>query len=158
MEPITWVFAAVAAVAVFVIAAVVVGREAHRLDAVAPRVVYHLDEAVDFVSDRVPPATQARLTPAEVEQLLVFHLRWLHAKGLQPVDVTDRRQDIDDPTVIDEDTLVGYLLGESEREGVELLDDVDAVAVVDAHLAYFDAIGAVGPPAAGDDISDLGPT
>ena len=94
MEPITWVFVAVAAVAVFVIAAVVVGREAHRLDAVAPRVVYRLDEAVDFVADHVPPATQARLTPAEVEQLLVFHLRWLHAKGLQPVDVTDRRQDI----------------------------------------------------------------
>jgi hypothetical protein len=158
MEPITWVFTIVAAIAVFVIAAVVVGREAHRLDAVAPRVIYNLDEAVDFVSDRVPPATQARLTPAEVEQLLVFHLRWLHAKGLQPVDVTDRRQDIAAPTVIDEDTLVGYILGESEREGVELLDDVDAVAVVDAHLAYFEAIGAVGPPAAGDDISDLGAT
>ena len=118
MEPITWVFAAVAAVAVFVIAAVVVGREAHRLDAVAPRVVYNLDEAVDFVSDRVPPATQARLTPAEVEQLLVFHLRWLHAKGLQPVDVTDRRQDIVAPTVIDQDTLVGYLLGESDARAL----------------------------------------
>lgn len=156
MEPITWVFVGVAAVAVFAIAAVVVGREAHRLDAVAPRVIYRLDEAVDFVADRVPPATQARLTPAEVEQLLVFHLRWLHAKGLQPVDVTDRRQDIVSPTVIDEDTLIGYLIGESEREGVELLDDVDAVAVVDAHLAYLDAIGAVGPRAAGDEITDLG--
>ncbi len=155
MEPITWVFAAVAAVAVFVMAAVVIGREAHRLDAVAPRVIYRLDEAVDFVADRVPPATQARLTPAEVEQLLVFHLRWLHAKGLQPVDVTDRRQDIVTPTVISEDTLIAFLIGESEREGVELLDDVDAVAVVDAHLAYLDAIGAVGPPAAGDDVTDL---
>jgi len=157
MEPITWVLAAVAAVVVFVIAAVVVGREAHRLDAVAPRVVYRLDEAVDFVADRVPSATQARLTPAEVEQLLVFHLQWLHAKGLQPVDVTDRRQDIITPTVISEDTLIAYLIGESEREGVELLDDVDAVAVVDAHLAYLDAIGAVGPRAAGDDITDLDP-
>ncbi len=155
MEPVTWVLAAVAAVAVFAIAAVVIGREAHRLDAVAPRVIYRLDEAVDFVADRVPPATQARLTPAEVEQLLLFHLRWLHAKGLQPVDVTDRRQDILTPTVISEDTLIAYLIGESEREGVELLDDVDAVAVVDAHLAYLDAIGAVGPPAAGDDVTDL---
>jgi hypothetical protein len=155
MEPITWAFAAMAAVAVFVMAAVVIGREAHRLDSVAPRVIYRLDEAVDFVADRVPPATQARLTPAEVEQLLVFHLRWLHAKGLQPVDVTDRRQDIVTPTVISEDTLIAFLIGESEREGVELLDDVDAVAVVDAHLAYLDAIGAVGPPAAGDDVTDL---
>ena len=147
MEPITWVFAVAAAVIVFVIAAVVIGREAHRLDAVAPRVVYNLDEAVEFVGDRVPAATQARLTPGELEQLLTFHLRWLHSKGLQPGDVVDRRQDIDTPTVIDEDSLVGFILGEAEREGVDIVDDVDVVAVVDAHLAYFDAIGAVGPKA-----------
>jgi hypothetical protein len=147
MEPVTIVFAVLAAIAVFVIAAVVVGREAHRLDSVAPRVVYRLDEAIDFVADRLPPATQARLTPAELEQLLVFHLRWLHSKGLQPVNVVDRRQDITTPTVITEDTLTGYLLGEADREGVDLLDDVDAVAVVEAHLAYLEAIGAVGPPA-----------
>ena len=140
-------FVGLAAVAVFAIAAGVIGREARRLDALAPRVIYNLDEAVEFVSDRVPPSTQARLTPAEVERLLTLHLRWLHAKGLQPPDVTDRRQDIEELTVIDDDTLIGYLLGEAEREGVQLLDDVDAVAVVDAHLAYFDAIGAVGPRA-----------
>ena len=40
MAPITIVFAVIAAVLVFAIAAGVVGREAHRLDAVAPRVVY----------------------------------------------------------------------------------------------------------------------
>jgi hypothetical protein len=147
VEPVTVVFAVLAALAVFLIAAVVVGREAHRLDAVAPRVVYRVDEAVAFVSDHLPEASQARLTPGEVEQLLVFHLRWLHAKGLQPVDVVDRRQDITSPTVITEDSLIGYLLGEAEREGVELLDDVDAVAVAEAHLTYLDAIGAVGPPA-----------
>src|SRR5689334_1981755 len=151
MEPVTWLFAVVAAVCVFVMAAVVIGREAHRLDAVAPRVIYNLDEAVEFVGDHVPPATQARLTPDELEQLLTFHLRWLHAKGLQPQDVTDRRQDIETPTVIDEATVVGFILGEAEREDVDVVDDVDVVAVVDAHVAYFDAIGAVGPPAAGDD-------
>ena len=155
MEVVTWVFVVIAALAVFVIAAVVIGREAHRLDAVAPRVVYRLDEAVDYVAEHVPPATQARLTPAEVEQLLIFHLRWLHAKGLQPIDVVDRRQDLFEPTVIDEDTLTAYLIGESERTELELLDDVDAVEVVEAHLAYLDAIGAVGPPAAGDDVTDL---
>jgi len=155
MEAVTWVFVVIAALAVFVIAAVVIGREAHRLDAVAPRVVYRLDEAVDYVAEHVPPATQARLTPSEVEQLLIFHLRWLHAKGLQPIDVVDRRQDLFEPTVIDEDTLTAYLIGESERTELELLDDVDAVEVVEAHLAYLDAIGAVGPPAAGDDVTDL---
>lgn len=152
MEPVTVVFAVVAALATFVIAAAAVGREAHRLDSVAPRAVYLLDEAVDFVADRIPPESQARLTPEEVQQLLVIHMRWLHAKGLQPDRVVDRPQDIDEPVVVTEDTLIAYLLGEAEREGIELLDDVDAVSVVDAHLQYFEAIGAVGPEAGLDDV------
>lgn len=152
MDGITIVFAVIAAFGVFAIAAVAIGREAHRLDAVAPRVVYELDEAVDFVCDRLPPESQARLTPEEVEQLLVFHMRWLHEQGLQPDDVVDIRQSIDDPVVITEDALTAYLLGEAEANGVELLDDVDAVNVVEAHLEYFDAIGAVGPQAPLDDV------
>lgn len=147
-----WVFAAVAAVLVFAIAAGTIGREAHRLDAVAPRAVYQLDEAVDFVADRLPPASQARLTPAEVEQLLVAHLRWLHEQGLQPDRPADQRQEIDRQVLITEDALVAYLLGEAADLGVDLLDDVDAVNVVEAHLAYFDAIGAVGPQAPLDDV------
>jgi hypothetical protein len=74
-------------------------------------------------------------------------MRWLHAKGLQPSNVIDRRQDITELVVVGEDTLVGYLLGEAERNGIEIIDDVDVVNVVDAHLAYFAAIGAVGPKA-----------
>jgi hypothetical protein len=152
MEATTIVFAVLAAIVVFAIAAGTIGREAHRLDAVAPRAVYRIDEAVDFVADRLPPATQARLTPEEVEALLRLHLRWLHAKGLQPADVVDRMQDIDEQVVITEDTLVAYLLGAAEQEGVEVLDDVDVVEVTEAHLAYFEAIGAVGPRAGLDDV------
>ena len=83
-------------------------------------------------------------------------MRWLHAKGLQPTNVIDRRQDIDDA--------VGRRRGHASSAtcsarpsatGIEILDDVDVVNVVDAHLAYFDAIGAVGPPAAGDDVTEL---
>jgi hypothetical protein len=152
MDGITIAFAVLAALVVFAIAAVAVGREAHRLDAIAPRVVYQLDEAVDFVCDRLPPASQARLTPEEVEQLLVFHMQWLHAQGLQPEGVLDRRQDIAEPVVITEDNLTAYLLGESDRNGIDILDDVDAVNVVNAHLEYLDVIGAVGPEAGLDDV------
>ncbi|MGK0312924.1 MAG: hypothetical protein ACI8RC_002559, partial [Ilumatobacter sp.] len=84
MPVITIVFALVSALLVFVIAAGSVGREAHRLDSVAPRAVYLPDEAVDFVCDRLPQESQARLTPDEVAQLLRFHMQWLYAKGLQP--------------------------------------------------------------------------
>ena len=156
MDGITLVFAVGAALAVFVIAAVVVGREAHRLDAVAPRSVYVVNEAVEFVAEHLPPETQARLTPSELERLLTFHMRWLHAKGLQPANVVDRRQDIAAPVVLSENSLVAYLLGESDRERIEILDDVDIVNVVDGHLAYFRAIGAVGPPADDPDAVDGG--
>ena len=148
----TLLFVVAAAVVTFVVAAVVVGREAHRLDAVAPRSVYVAEEAMEFVAEYLPQASQARLTPADLDQLLTFHMRWLHSKGLQPTNVVDRRQDIATPVVISEETVTAYLLGEAERNGVDVLDDVDVVNVVDAHLAYFDAIGAIGPRAAGDDV------
>jgi len=152
MDGITIVFAVVAALLVFAIAAGAIGREAHRLDAVAPRAVYELDEAVDFVADRLPPESQARLTPEEVEALLRAHLRWMHEQGLQPDRAVDARQEIDETLVLSEDALVAYLLAEADRVGVDLLDDVDAVNVVDAHLEYFEAIGAVGPQAPLDDV------
>jgi hypothetical protein len=71
-----------------------------------------------------------------------------------PVKAVDQRQTIDTPVIIAEDSLIGYLLGESERAGIEMLEDVDIVAVTEAHLAYFDAIGAVGPTVtdAGSDV------
>jgi hypothetical protein len=152
MDGITIVFGVLAALGVFAVAAVAVGREAHRLDSVAPRAVYELDEAVDFVCDRLPVESQARLTPAEVEQLLVFHMRWLHEQGLQPDGVVDRPQSISEPVVLTEDALTAYLIGAAESNGIDLLDDVDAVNVVEAHLRYFEAIGAVGPPAPLDDV------
>ncbi|NDD72438.1 MAG: hypothetical protein EBZ52_04585, partial [Actinobacteria bacterium] len=115
----------IAALLVFAIAAVVIGREARRLDSVAPRVVYELEQATQFVADNLPSDTQARLTYAELRKLLVFHMRWLHDKGLQPAGVVDRRQDIVDEVVIDEQTLTAYLLDAAEKN--------------------FDAIGAIGP-------------
>ncbi|MEK0414949.1 MAG: hypothetical protein RL352_346 [Actinomycetota bacterium] len=131
----------------FAIAAVAVGREARRLDAVAPRAVYEIEDAVEFVAGRIPADSQARLTFDDLRQLLRAHLRWLHHKGLQPADVIDRRQDIDDEVVVDEDTVTAWLLAEAERRDIEVLEDVDVYHVVRAHMDYFEAIGAVGPQA-----------
>ena len=128
------------------------GSTDRRLDAVAPRAVYDLDQAADFVADRLPEVTQARLTPDELQAMLALHMRWLHAQGLQPDRAVDKRQDIAELLLISEDQLSAYLLSEAEKSGVELLDDVDVVHVVRAHLAYFDAIGAVGPTASSTDL------
>ncbi len=145
MPAITLFFIVLAAVFTFVVAAVVVGREAHRLDSLSPRVVYIEEQALSFVADRLPADTQARLTLDELRELLVYHLRWLNMKGLQPDKVIDRPQDIDDEVVVEGDSLTAFLLGEADRNGLEIIDDIDVVYVVDAHQEYFDAIGAVGP-------------
>ena len=136
----------------FVIAATVIGREAHRLDALAPRVIYDIDEATSFVADRLPSDSQARLTYAELRKMLVLHMGWLHSKGLQPQDVTDLRQNITESVVFGEETLTAFLMGEAMEARIEVLDDVDIVHVVRAHLDYFEAIGAVGPSASSTDL------
>jgi len=91
--------------------------------------------------------TQARLTMEELEQLLVMHMNWLHGKGLLPDKAVDHRQDDSTRLVVTEESLIAYLLGESDKAGLQIIDDVDLVNVTEAHLAYFDAIGAVGPAA-----------
>jgi len=147
MSGVTILFIVLSAVLVFVIAAGAVGREAHRLDAVAPRVVYEIEEAVQFVADRLSADTQARLTFDEVQVLLREHLNWMATKGLQPEKPVDQVQNISEPVVVDENTLTAHLLARAGERGVEIVDDIDIVRVVDAHLAYFAAIGAVGPHA-----------
>lgn len=151
MSAVTLAFVVAAALGVFAIAAVTIGREARRLDAVAPRAVYDLDEAVEFVAARLPADSQARLTYDELRKLLKAHMRWLHAKGLQPKDVVDRRQDIAETVVVGEETVTAYLLGEAESMRIEVLDDVDVLQVVRRHLDYFEMIGAVGPRATDTD-------
>lgn len=142
-----WLYIVAAAVTVFLIAALTIGREARRLDAMAPRAVYQLEQAADYVAMSLPEATQARLTMEELEKLLLLHMNWLHSKGLLPAKAVDQRQNISTPIVVTEDSLIAYLLGESDKAGIQIMDDVDLVNVTEAHLAYFDAIGAVGPEA-----------
>ena len=142
------IIVALAAVAVFAIAAVAIGREARRLDAVAPRATYVFDDAVEFVADHLPGESQARLSYDEVRQLLRLHMAQLRRYGLQPPVAVDHVQNIDQ-VVVDETGAAGYLIGKVDEAGMDV-DDVDVVNVVDAHLAYFALIGAVGPPADDD--------
>lgn len=147
MHPVEIVFSVVAAVVVFAIAAGSIGRESRRLDALAPRAIYDLEVVTVWVADRLPPATQARLTMDELRGLLTLHLNWLGEHDLMPIDVTDRVQDIAEPVVADENVLAALLIARAAERGIEIIDDVDVVHVVDAHNAYLAAIGAVGPHA-----------
>jgi hypothetical protein len=133
-----------AVILVLAIATVVVGREARRLDAVAPRTAYVLDDAVVYVADHLSSASQARLTHDEVRSLVLLHLDRLSGKGLTPDDVVDRRQDLEIPLFVDETDEIGYLLGRATAADLSV-EDQDVAAVLAAHLGYLDAVGAIGP-------------
>jgi hypothetical protein len=138
---VTWVLVGVAAVAVFAIAAVVIGREARRLDTLPPRPVEDLEEAVAFVADRLPFEVAAQLTHDDVRRLVAWHLEYLRARGAR---LAYDRAPTGEPVVIDDVDALAQLLHRAERAGVEI-DAAHASTVLDAHTAYLESIGAVAP-------------
>ena len=78
-----FLFLAAGAVLVFAIAAAVIGREAGRLEAAAPRPVYDVDEAVAWIADRLPESVQAQLTHAELRRILLCSADLLRLLGFE---------------------------------------------------------------------------
>ena len=130
----------------FIIAAVVIGREAHRLDAMSPRVVFDLDEAVLSVSERLPEEVTTQLSYADVRDLVRWHMADLRGQGLKPRAALEEPQDPAKLIVVDEDASVGSLIARVASEG-RTYSREDVSAVVEAHFEYLREIGAVGPPA-----------
>ncbi len=142
------VFALVALVVIFVMAAVVVGRESSRLSVEAPRPVFDLDEAVPWVSDRVPFEVSAVLSHDDVRRMLRWNLADLQAAAAPATEPTDEDDDGALPasplTVMGEQAAVAAVQARADAEGLAYTDD-QVRAVLDAHLAYLEVIGAVGP-------------
>ena len=124
------VWIALAAVVVFVIAAVVVGRETTRLADAPPRPVFSVDEAVLWIADRLPDDITARTSHAEVRAVVEQAVN--HQRLWEPTD-TDRM-------VTDEETWA-YVVERVELDG-EAVSQILAV-----HARYLTAIGAAGPVA-----------
>jgi hypothetical protein len=147
---VVWLFALLAAFAVFAIAAATVGREAFRLGHQPPPTIFDLDEAVAYVGDALPFEAQARLTYDEVRELIVAELDHLERRGVLAgpgADVELPDGDTADVVLADDDA-VAVGLGHAEAVGLEVGDD-DVYQVITALQAYLASIGAIGPPAAG---------
>src|SRR5438270_3855786 len=76
------VFAVLVLALVFGIAAAVIGREARRLDAVPPRPVFDLDEAVAWVAEHLPFEVSAVLSHDDVRQIITWNLEFFRSKGV----------------------------------------------------------------------------
>ena len=144
-------FIVLAAVIVFVTAAVVIGREARRLDAEPPQPVFDMEEAVHWVADHLPFDVSATLSYDDVRAIIDWNLEYFRSKGVSGNGSGPH------PTgsiVVGGAETVEYVLAKAILAGNEYTP-LQVHAVLEAQMAYFVAIGAVGPEAGPDEIDDI---
>jgi hypothetical protein len=135
-----WAFAVLGLVLIVVIGLVVLGRETARLASAARPAVFDLSEAVEFIADRLPPETQARISHDDVRWVLLADADLLE-EATAEVPVEDEETE-----VVDEEVAIARILDAADASGRELADE-DVVAVLVGRMAYLEAIGAIGPEA-----------
>jgi hypothetical protein len=142
-----WLFVALSVLTTFVIAAVSVGSVTARLSERSRRSVYDVDEAVDFVADRLSPEITAEVSYDDVRAVLGWYVDYIREKGIGSFRTAD------DPgsglIVVGDEERLGYVLGRVDDapndEPGALLSDEQVVAILDANEAYERSIGAIGP-------------
>ncbi len=149
---------------IFAIAAVTIGGVAARGARTARQAVFDLDEAVEFVADRLPYELQARMSHDEVRTVLAWYLDELEAERVayerdelrlpdDPAVESDGESGDDgdgggddpepDSIVLDEQSLAAQVIGRAEKAELGL-SDVDVLLVLEEGEHYLQAIGAVG--------------
>ena len=137
----------VAAAIIFGIAAVVIGREARRLDAVPPNPVFDLDEAVAWVSEHLPYEVSAVLSYDVVRRIIDWNLEYFRSKG---VTGNGSGPHAAGPVIVGGAETVDYVLVKAQTVG-EPYTAAQVHAVLDAQMTYLEAIGAIGPEAPPED-------
>lgn len=145
----TIVYGVLAVAIVFAIAAVVIGREARRLDAVPPRPTFDLDEAVDWVADNLPFEVSAELSHADVRQIIDWNLEFFRTKGVSGNGHSP--EPTDGPIVVGGAETVDYVLAKAASIGAGYTAP-QVHAVLDAQMEYLEVIGAIGPEAPPDQL------
>ena len=146
------VFVVLAALLVFAIAAATVGTTVARLASQPTPAVLKLDEAVDWIAERLPFEVAAEISHDDVQRILQWQLDYFDEVGLAseygeelggdvvPLDSAD--------VVVSEDDSVDYVVARALADG-RGLTSLQVVCVLDLQLQYLDEIGAIGPTADG---------
>lgn len=135
-------FAVVGAVLVLVVALVAVGGVVGRLRTEPARNIFENDEALEFVAQALPDDLTAELSYEEVQRIMRLNLDYLHEQGVA-------RSGGDLPTaggpqLVERDDAVRAILDRAAQAA--FYPKPEAVRlVVEAQLAYFEAIGAISP-------------
>ena len=146
-----WIWIVLAALGTFVIAAATVGGVTGSLARRPRRSVYDLEEAVEFVSERLPPELTSALSYDDVEAVLEAHCDYLAEKGVASGATAD---DIGSGlVVVPDDEPVAWILGRLDERGLDVTDE-QVVQVLSVEERYYVAIGAIGPRVDGPDELD----
>ena len=137
------VYGVIVLVLIFGIAAVVIGREARRLDAVPPNPVFDLNEAVAWVAEHLPFEVSAELSHDDVRKIIDWNLEYFRTKG---VSGNGHSAHTEGPVVVGGAETVDYVLHRAQAVGSPYTA-VQVHAVLDAQMTYLEAIGAIGPEA-----------
>ena len=143
-------YVVIALAIVFLIAAVVVGREARRLDAEPPRAVFDIDEATQWVANHLPYEVSAVLSFADVHQILSWNLEFLRAKGMSGAGGAPLP---DSSIVVGPEEVADFVMHKARSTDSPYSED-QVAAVLDAQFGYFDAIGAIGPEASEGELDE----
>lgn len=121
------------------VAAGFVIREAARMAAEPPPPVYDLDEAYEWVVDRLPDIVAATVTPDDVRLILDLQAEHLRGRG----DAAGAARILGTVEMVDD------IVARAEARGERFLPE-QVAAVVETQLEYLRELGAVGPPADAD--------
>ena len=127
------------AAVIFLIAGILIFREAGRLAVAPPPPVFSLDEAFDWVVQHVPDDVAATLTPDDVKRILALQVEFMKRKG---VAVNGSHPELRGPVIIGSAETVDYIITRARVEGEDYLPE-QVHAVVETQLAYMRAIGAI---------------
>jgi hypothetical protein len=125
-----WMFAVLGLIIIVVIGLVVLGRETARLASSVRPAVFQVPQAVEFIAERLPEQTRARISHDDVRWILMADVDLLEA--------------VEGEGEVEPDEAVARILAAADESGREI-EDEDIVAVLEVRTSYLEAIGAVGP-------------
>ncbi len=146
----------VAVVIVIAIGLIAIGAVTGRLAEEPRRSVFDLDEAVEYVGERLPDDVTAVLSFDDVAQIIAWHLDYLEHKGVAGESDHDLEDLPSGPVVTADDEAVAYVIGRAHEIGLDL-EDVHVFEVLSVEQEYLRAIGAVGAEVPGPQDPDVGP-
>jgi hypothetical protein len=149
-----------AAVAVFVTAAIAVNAAVDRTAAQPPPAVLELDDAVEWIAERVPFEVAAQISHDDVRQILLWQLDFFDSIGLAAEGGAELGGEVvpaDHAAVVaDEQDAVDFVV-ERALASRRDLTPLHVVCVLDLQMQYLREIGAVGGRAEAPDPRDDAP-